>query len=64
MCGSDHYPILIKELRGEALANIDRYNINKADWQFNKVLPYISEQDWDSMDVNKLMASFEEVVEG
>ena len=64
LCGSDHYPIFIKEMRREALADIGRYIINKVDWHLYNVLTYVPEQDWDRIDVNKLMATFTEVVEG
>ena len=50
-------------MREEELADIGRYNINKTDWQLYNVLTYVPEQDWDRMDVNKLMETFTEVVE-
>jgi len=53
-CGSDHYPILIRESRQTATPNESKFNINRADWKLFKSLTIVTEEEYlnndDSID--------------
>ena len=38
LCGSDHFPIILKDLFGEPEQRIPRYKLEKADWQTFSIL--------------------------
>ena len=49
--GSDHFPILIKEIGQQMNSKEPRYNLHKADWTLFKALPYVaSDRDLETLD--------------